>query len=52
MEDKSVECCDCGETFVWTMKEQEFYKSKNFSPPKRCKACRQKKKEQRAKAGK
>ena len=44
MEDKPIECCDCGETFVWTMKDQEFYASKGFTQPKRCKACRQKKK--------
>lgn len=44
MEDKSIECADCGDTFVWTMKEQEFYQTKGFSQPKRCKPCRQKKK--------
>lgn len=49
MEDKPIECCDCGETFVWTMKDQEFYKKNDFQPPKRCKPCRERKKAERAK---
>lgn len=44
MEDKSIKCVDCNETFVWTMKDQAFYEKKGFSPPKRCKDCRAKKK--------
>jgi len=47
-EDKTLVCCDCGEEFVFTAGEQEFYKEKGFdNEPKRCKACRQKKKSAR-----
>lgn len=33
----------CGEDFVFTKKEQEFYKEKGFENPKRCYKCRKKK---------
>ena len=43
-EDKDIDiiCRDCGKTFVFTAGEQEFYKSKNFAFPKRCKKCSKK----------
>lgn len=44
MEDKKIVCKDCGKEFVFTVKDQEFYKTKNFSEPLRCKECRDKKK--------
>ena len=45
MEDKTLICCDCGDEFVFTAGEQEFYKEKGFdNEPKRCKVCRDKKK--------
>ncbi|MDD3048415.1 MAG: zinc-ribbon domain-containing protein [Bacilli bacterium] len=48
MEDKTMTCVDCGETFVFTVSEQEFYKEKGFAnEPKRCKTCRDKKKAER-----
>jgi hypothetical protein len=40
-------CADCGHDFVWSAKDQEFFAEKGFQPPKRCKDCRQAKKEQR-----
>ncbi|MDD3290543.1 MAG: zinc-ribbon domain-containing protein [Eubacteriales bacterium] len=41
-------CQDCGQEFIFTAGEQEFYKEKGFdNEPKRCKACRDKKKNQR-----
>ena len=41
-EDKKIVCKDCGKTFIFTPGEQEFYKSKNFLEPKRCKKCSKK----------
>lgn len=35
---------DCTGTFVFTKGEREFFEAKNFSPPRRCKACRAAKK--------
>lgn len=40
MEDKIIVCCDCGEEFTFTVRDQEFFNSKGFTEPKRCKKCR------------
>lgn len=40
-QDKNLVCKDCGEEFVFTAGEQEFYESKGFvNEPQRCKNCR------------
>lgn len=40
-EDKTLICKDCGNEFVFTAGEQEFYAEKGFTnEPQRCKACR------------
>lgn len=40
-EDKTLTCKDCGQDFVFTAGEQEFYDSKGFAnEPQRCKDCR------------
>lgn len=44
-QDKKLICKDCGEEFIFTAGEQEFYASKGFqNEPQRCKACRDAKK--------
>ena len=48
-EDKQVSCVDCGESFTFTAGEQEFYNERGYSTPKRCKACRDAKKNQSSK---
>ena len=46
--DKTITCVDCGTDFVFTARDQEFYAEKGFNnEPKRCKACRDKKKAER-----
>ena len=46
-QDKTLICKDCGNEFVFTAGEQEFYDSKGFTnEPQRCKACRDLKKRQ------
>lgn len=46
--DEELTCVDCGEKFTFTAGEQEFYQSKGLdNKPKRCKACRDKKKAER-----
>ncbi len=45
-EDKTLTCKDCGNEFVFTAGEQEFYAEKGFqNEPQRCKACRDAKKQ-------
>ena len=40
-EDKTLVCKDCGNEFVFTAGEQEFYAEKGFTnEPQRCKECR------------
>ncbi len=39
-------CIDCGTQFAISNSEYEFLKSKGFEVPKRCKACRERKKNQ------
>jgi len=40
-QDKTLTCVDCGQPFVFTAGEQEFYAQKGFqNAPKRCKAAR------------
>ena len=40
-EDKTLICKDCGQEFVFTAGEQEFYESRGFvNEPQRCKDCR------------
>lgn len=51
-QDKSLQCADCGATFTFTAKEQEFYASKGFTnEPKRCMNCRQTRKTERRGSG-
>jgi DNA replicative helicase MCM subunit Mcm2 (Cdc46/Mcm family) len=46
MQDRTLTCCDCGEEFIFPVKDQEFYKEKGFSDPKRCPKCRAARKQQ------
>ncbi len=40
-EDREMPCADCGELFVFTAGEQQFFAEKGFrESPRRCKACR------------
>lgn len=48
-EDRDLECVDCQQSFVFTAGEQQFFAKQNppFNPPKRCKPCRDAKKQQK-----
>ncbi len=47
-EDKSLRCSDCGNEFVFSASEQEFFAEKGFTnEPKRCPACRRSRRQQR-----
>ncbi len=39
--DKVLVCRDCGNEFVFSSGEQEFYSTRGFSDPTRCPDCRQ-----------
>ena len=51
-QDKTLECSDCGNTFTFTAKEQEFFHMKGYTnEPKRCPECRQARKLERQGSG-
>lgn len=43
-QDIELQCKDCQQSFVFTIGEQKFYETKQFTPPVRCPDCRQKRK--------
>lgn len=40
-----IKCQDCGEEFIFSERDQKFYEEKGFLPPKRCRFCRNARKE-------
>ena len=38
--DKNLMCADCGQEFVFTASEQDFYAQRGFTEPRRCASCR------------
>ena len=38
--DQDLQCVECGQTFIFSGEDQEFYQQKNYSAPKRCPQCR------------
>jgi CxxC-x17-CxxC domain-containing protein len=38
--DKTLTCADCGQEFVFTASEQDFYAQRGFTEPRRCASCR------------
>lgn len=49
--DSTLTCRDCGQSFVFTSGEQEFYASRGFSEPSRCPDCRAARKSERGGGG-
>jgi CxxC-x17-CxxC domain-containing protein len=46
LEDRSIKCVDCGEDFLFTIGEQEFYREHGLThAPTRCKRCREARKQ-------
>jgi len=40
--DITIKCRKCENDFIWTVRDQEFYKEKGFYKPSYCKECRKK----------
>jgi len=51
-EDVYLPCSDCSNTFVWSGKDQAFFKKQGWETPVRCPECRESKKQRKAPAGK
>jgi len=44
--DRTLTCADCGQEFVFSASEQQFYADRGFSDPRRCRSCRSARKAQ------
>lgn len=50
--DKSLQCSDCGATFVFSAEEQEFFATKGYTnEPRRCPSCREARRAERSGSG-
>lgn len=49
--DRTLTCADCGQEYVFTANEQDFYAERGFSEPRRCPSCRAQRKAQRNAGG-
>jgi CxxC-x17-CxxC domain-containing protein len=50
-QDQQLVCSDCGQPFTFTADDQEFFRERGYSAPKRCKTCRQAKKNEQSGGG-
>jgi len=49
--DQELQCAECGQGFVFSAEDQEFYQQKRYSTPKRCPVCRANRKMQDTRGG-
>ena len=49
--DLQLTCSDCGQEFTFTSEDQAFFQERGYSTPKRCKPCRQAKKNEHGGGG-
>jgi CxxC-x17-CxxC domain-containing protein len=49
--DQQITCSDCGQDFTFTAADQTFFQERGYSTPKRCKPCRQAKKNDQGGSG-
>ena len=50
-EDLQMTCSDCGQEFTFSREDQAFFQDRGYSIPKRCRACRQAKKNEQGGGG-
>ncbi len=51
MPDTTLNCTDCNCQFTFTEGEQEFFRTKGFTPPTRCPDCRSRRKAEKMSNG-
>ena len=47
-QNQQLTCVGCGDSFTFTVRDQQFFAQKGFAPPKRCRTCAAKKREANA----
>jgi CxxC-x17-CxxC domain-containing protein len=50
-ENIQLTCSDCGQEFTFSSEDQAFFRERGYSTPKRCKPCRQAKKNEQGQGG-
>jgi CxxC-x17-CxxC domain-containing protein len=50
-QDLLLTCSDCGQEFTFSTEDQAYFQDRGYSSPKRCKACRQAKKNEQSGGG-
>lgn len=50
-QDKQITCTSCGTEFLFSVADQEFFSSRGYTEPRRCRPCRNQAKQQRGGAG-
>jgi CxxC-x17-CxxC domain-containing protein len=51
VEGQQLMCSDCGQSFTFSADDQAFFRERGYSTPKRCKLCRQAKKNEQSGSG-
>lgn len=49
--DRVLACADCGQEFVFSASDQEFYAGRGFTDPRRCPSCRASRRAARGQTG-
>jgi CxxC-x17-CxxC domain-containing protein len=49
--DRVLTCADCGQEFVFSASDQEFYAGRGFTDPRRCPSCRASRRAARGESG-
>jgi len=44
--DRLLQCSDCGDSFLFTVQEQRFFREHDFAEPRRCRHCRDQRRSQ------
>jgi len=52
MPDLDINCAECGSSFPFTEREQDYYRERGLTHPKRCKPCRDARRQNFAAPGK
>ena len=50
-DDQLLQCVTCFQQFLWTAGEQRFFADRGFTPPRRCKPCRDRRRAERSACG-
>ncbi len=45
--DETRTCIECGDTYIWSERDQRFSHERGYLPPKRCPRCRELMKQRR-----